>query len=404
MGEAITLNDDKSLNTPSNPIIPYFPGDGIGPDIWFAAQMVLDAAVEKAYGGKRKIEWLEVLAGEKAFEATGEYLPEASLEAIKQYRVAIKGPLTTPVGKGIRSVNVALRLLLDLYACVRPVQYFSPVPSPVKAPEKVDMVIFRENTEDVYCGIEWEAGTPEAAEVMALIKKLAGRDVRPDSGIGIKPISKTGTQRLVRQAIQYALKNNRDSVTLVHKGNIMKFTEGAFRIWGYELAAAEFGDVTITEDEVWAKYDGKVPAGKLLIKDRIADAMFQQILLRPDEYSVLAMPNLNGDYMSDALAAMVGGLGLAPGANIGDGIAVFEATHGTAPKYAGQDKVNPGSVILSGAMMLEYMGWKEADDLVRSAMAKAIKAGKVTYDLARQMEGATKVSCSDFGRAIVAQM
>ncbi len=404
MGEAITLNKDGSLHTPDTPIIPYFPGDGIGPDIWFAAQMVLDAAVEKAYGGKRKIEWLEVLAGEKAYEATGEYLPEASLEAIKKYRVAIKGPLTTPVGKGIRSVNVALRLLLDLYACVRPVQYFSPVPSPVKAPEKVDMVIFRENTEDVYCGIEWEAGSSEAAEVMALIKKLSGRDVRPDSGIGIKPISKTGTQRLVRQAIQYALKNKRDSVTLVHKGNIMKFTEGAFRIWGYELAAAEFGDVTITEDEVWAKYDGKVPAGKLLIKDRIADAMFQQILLRPDEYSVLAMPNLNGDYMSDALAAMVGGLGLAPGANIGDGIAVFEATHGTAPKYAGQDKVNPGSVILSGAMMLEYMGWKEADDLVRSAMAKAIQAGQVTYDLARQMEGATKVSCSDFGRAMVAHM
>ncbi len=404
MGEAITLNADGSLNTPNNPVIPYFPGDGIGPDIWFAAQMVLDAAVEKAYGGTRKIEWLEVLAGEKAQEATGESLPQASLDAITQYRVAIKGPLTTPVGKGMRSVNVALRLLLDLYACVRPVQYFSPVPSPVKAPEKVDMVIFRENTEDVYCGIEWEAGSSEAAEAMALIKKLTGRDVRPDSGIGIKPISKTGTQRLVRQAIQYALKNNRDSVTLVHKGNIMKFTEGAFRTWGYELAAAEFGDVTITEDEVWAKHDGKVPAGKLLIKDRIADAMFQQILLRPDEYSVLAMPNLNGDYMSDALAAMVGGLGLAPGANIGDGVAVFEATHGTAPKYAGLDKVNPGSVILSGAMMLEYMGWKEADDLVRAAMAKAIQAGQVTYDLARQMEGAKEVSCSDFGRAIVAQM
>ena len=404
MGEAITFNADGSIVTPDNPVIPYFPGDGIGPDIWIASQMVLDAAVEKAYGGKRKIEWLEILAGEKAQEVTGESLPQASLDAIKKYRVAIKGPLTTPVGKGIRSVNVALRLLLDLYACVRPVAYFSPVPSPVKAPEKVDMVIFRENTEDVYCGIEWEAGTPEAAEAMALIKKLTGRDIRPDSGIGIKPISKTGTQRLVRQAIQYALKNNRDSVTLVHKGNIMKFTEGAFRSWGYELAATEFGDVTITEDEVWSKYDGKVPAGKLLIKDRIADAMFQQILLRPDEYSVLAMPNLNGDYMSDSLAAMVGGLGLAPGANIGDGIAVFEATHGTAPKYAGLDKVNPGSVILSGAMMLEFMGWKEADTLVRTAMAKAIQAKQVTYDLARQMEGATKVSCSDFGRAIIAQM
>ncbi len=404
MGEAITLNADGSLNTPNNPVIPFFPGDGIGPDIWFAAQMVLDAAVEKAYGGTRKIEWLEILAGEKAQEATGESLPQASLDAIKQYRVAIKGPLTTPVGTGMRSVNVALRLLLDLYACVRPVQYFNSVPSPMKAPENVDMVIFRENTEDVYCGIEWAAGTDEAEQAIAFVKKLTGRDIRPDSGIGIKPISKTGTQRLVRQAIQYALKNNRDSVTLVHKGNIMKFTEGAFRAWGYELAATEFGDVTITEDEVWAKHGGKVPAGKLLIKDRIADAMFQQILLRPSEYSVLAMPNLNGDYMSDALAAMVGGLGLAPGANIGDGVAVFEATHGTAPKYAGLDKVNPGSVILSGAMMLEHMGWKEADSLVRSAMAKAIQAKNVTYDLARQMEGATEVSCSDFGRAIVAQM
>ncbi len=405
MGEAITYKEDGTIVTPDNPIIPYFPGDGIGPDIWFASQMVLDGAVEKAYGGKRKIEWLEVLAGEKAQEATGESLPQASLDAIKKYKVAIKGPLTTPVGKGIRSVNVALRLILDLYACVRPVGYFSPVPSPVKHPEKVDMVIFRENTEDVYCGIEWEAGSEEAAEVMALVKKLAGRDIRVDSGIGIKPISKTGTQRLVRQAIQYALQNNRDSVTLVHKGNIMKFTEGAFRIWGYELAAEEFGDVTITEEELWSKYDGKMPADKkLLIKDRIADAMFQQILLRPDEYSVLAMPNLNGDYMSDSLAAMVGGLGLAPGANIGDGVAVFEATHGTAPKYAGQDKVNPGSVILSGAMMLEHMGWHEAGALVRSSMAKAVQAKKVTYDLARQMEGSTKVSCSDFGRAVVAQM
>ena len=404
MGEAIQVKSDGTIVTPDNPIIPYFPGDGIGPDIWVAAQMVLDAAVEKAYGGKRKIEWMEILAGEKAMKEKGELLPQESLDAIKKYHVAIKGPLTTPVGKGFRSVNVTLRLLLDLYACVRPVAYFSPVPSPVKHPEKVNMVIFRENTEDVYCGIEWEAGSKEAAEVMALAKKLTGRDIRPDSGVGLKPISKTGTRRLVRKAIQYALKNKCDSVTLVHKGNIMKFTEGAFRNWGYELAAEEFGDITITEEELWSKHDGKLPAGKLLIKDRIADAMFQQILLRPDEYSVLAMPNLNGDYMSDSLAAMVGGLGLAPGANIGDGMAVFEATHGTAPKYAGQDKVNPGSVILSGAMMLEYMGWDEADKLVRTAMAKAVQARKVTYDLARQMEGSTEVSCSDFGRCICAQM
>lgn len=405
MGEAITFKNGDIIVTPDNPVIPYFPGDGTGPDIWFASRMVFDAAVEKAYGGKRKIEWLEILAGETAREKTGESLPRESLDAIRTYRVAIKGPLTTPVGKGIRSVNVALRLLLDLYACVRPVSYFSPVPSPLKHPEKVDMVIFRENTEDVYCGIEWEQGSDDAAEVAALVKKLTGREIRPDSGIGLKPISRAGTQRLVRMAIQYALKNSRNSVTLVHKGNIMKFTEGAFRKWGYEVAAAEFGDVTITEEELWSKYDGKMPEGKkVLIKDRIADAMFQQILLRPDEYSVLAMPNLNGDYMSDALAAMVGGLGLAPGANIGDGVAVFEATHGTAPKYAGQDKVNPGSVILSGAMMLEYMGWNEAGKLVRTAVAGAVQARKVTYDLARQMEGSTRVSCSDFGRAVVAQM
>lgn len=405
MGEAITVNDNGEIITPDNPVIPFFPGDGTGPDIWFASQMVLDAAVEKAYGGKRKIDWLEILAGEKANATTGSYLPSESIEAIKKYRVAIKGPLTTPVGGGMRSINVMLRLVLDLYACVRPVSYFSPVPSPLKQPEKVDMVIFRENTEDVYCGIEWEAGSKEARAVMDLVKELKGIDIRPDSGIGIKPMSKTGTQRLVRKAIQYALSNNRDSVTLVHKGNIMKFTEGAFRTWGYELAAAEFGDVTITEAELWEKYDGKMPSSKkVLIKDRIADAMFQQILLRPDEYSVLAMPNLNGDYMSDSLAAMVGGLGLAPGANIGDGIAVFEATHGTAPKYAGLDKVNPSSVILSGAMMLEYMGWTEAGDLVRKALAQAIQTRKVTYDLARQMEGSSEVSCSDFGRVIVAQM
>ena len=404
MGDIISYKDGKIV-TPDNPIIPYFPGDGIGPDIWFASQMVFDAAVEKAYGGKRKIEWLEVLAGEKAIEKTGQILPKESLDTIAKHRVAIKGPLTTPVGKGVRSANVALRMELDLYACVRPVSYFSPVPSPVKAPEKVDMVIFRENTEDVYCGIEYTEGSKEAREVIDLIAKLSNRNIRPDSGVGIKPISKTGTQRLVRMAIQYALKNNRDSVTLVHKGNIMKFTEGAFRQWGYELAEKEFGDVTITEAELWDKYNGKMPAGKkVLIKDRIADAMFQQILLRPAEYSVLALPNLNGDYMSDALAAQVGGLGLAPGDNIGDGVAVFEATHGSAPKYTGMDKVNPTSVILSGVMMFEYMGWDEVAKLIRDAVAKAVKAKKVTYDLARQMEGATEVSCSDFGRAIVAHM
>ncbi len=404
MGEAIKVNEDKSLTTPNNPTIPYIPGDGIGADIWNTAQMVFDSAVEKAYGGERKIDWVEILAGGKAESTTGKPLPVESLEAIKKYGVAIKGPLMTPVAKGIRCVNVALRVLLDLYACGRPVAYFSPVPSPMKAPEKVDMVVFRENTEDVYCGLEWENGSPEAAEVMALIKKMTGRDIRTDSGIGIKPMSKTGSQRLVRQAILYAIQNKRESVTLVHKGNIMKFTEGAFRTWGYELAATEFGDVTVTEEDVKEKYAGKIPAGKIVIKDRIADAMFQNILLYPEDYSVLAMPNLNGDYMSDALAATVGGLGLAPGANIGDGIAVFEATHGTAPTEAGLDTANPGAVILSGAMMLEYIGWKEAADLIRSAIKKAIQAKSVTKDLARQMDGATQVACSAFGRAIVAQM
>ncbi len=403
-GQTITLNEDKSLNIPNNPIIPYICGDGIGPDIWIAAQMVLDAAVEKSYSGKRKINWLEILAGEKAYATTGQHLPDESLKAIEKYRVAIKGPLTTPVGKGIRSVNVSLRILLDLYACVRPVQYFPPVPSPVKHPEKVDMVIFRENTEDVYCGIEWESGTAEATEVMALIKKLSGKELRIDSGIGIKPMSKTGSQRLVRQAIEYAINNNRDSVTLVHKGNIMKFTEGAFRTWGYEIAAVEFAHITITEDELWTKYDGKIPSGKIVIKDRIADAMFQEILIRPEEYSVLALPNLNGDYISDSLAAMVGGLGLAPGANIGQGIAIFEATHGTAPKFAGLDKANPGSVILSGAMMLEYLGWSEADQLIRNALTKALHAKHVTHDLAQQMQDSKEISCSEFGKAIIAQM
>ncbi len=368
------------------------------------ARKVFDCAVAKA-GGGRAIDWLEIQAGEKALKECGDTLPEASLEAIKKYHVAIKGPLTTPVGKGIRSVNVALRRTLDLYACVRPVRYFPPVPSPVKHPEQVDMVVFRENTEDVYCGIEWPKDSPEAKEVIALVEKLSGRKIREDSGIGIKPISKFGSQRLVRMAIEYALSHGRESVTLVHKGNIMKFTEGGFRQWGYELAAEAYGDVTITEAELWEKHGGKLPAGKkLVIKDRIADAMFQQVLLSPSEYSVLALPNLNGDYMSDALAAQVGGLGMAPGANIGHGVAVFEATHGSSPKDAGQNKVNPSAVILSGAMMFEYLGWDDVAAMLRQAVARAVQSRHVTFDLAAQMEGSVQVSCSDFGESIIANL
>jgi len=404
MSQPITYSADGTLIVPDKPVIPVIPGDGVGPDLWNAARAVVEAAVAKAYGGKRAVEWLEILAGESAFAKVGEYLPKASLDAVRQYRVAIKGPLATPVGKGFRSVNVQLRLELDLYACVRPVSHIPGVPSPVLSPEKVNMIVFRENTEDVYVGIEWEAGTPEAGEVMALVKKLTGKTLRPDSGIGIKPISKTGSQRLVRRAIQYAIAHNLPTVTLVHKGNIMKYTEAAFRQWGYELAAAEFGDVSVTEDEVFARHGGKIPTGKIMIKDRIADSMFQQVLLRPDEYHVLAMPNLNGDYMSDALAAQVGGLGMAPGANIGDGYAFFEATHGTAPKYAGMDKANPSSLILSAAMMLEHLGWVEAAALIRNAIKRAVGAKRVTYDLARQMPGAVEVPCSSFGKAIIAQM
>lgn len=403
-GEKISINPDLSLNVPDNPIIPFIEGDGIGVDIWPATQNVLDSAVEAAYGGKRKIEWKEILAGEKANDQTGSWLPDETVEAIKEYKVAIKGPLTTPVGGGIRSLNVALRQILDLYACVRPVRYFDGVPAPVKEPQKLDVVIFRENTEDVYSGIEFQQGTPEAKKAIEFINELSGKTIRPDSGIGIKPISIEGTKRLVRRAIKYAIANNRESVTLVHKGNIMKFTEGAFKEWGYELAKAEFRDQIVTEDELWDQFDGKMPAGKILIKDRIADAMFQQLLLRPDEYDVLASPNLNGDYLSDACAAQVGGLGIAPGANIGDAAALFEATHGTAPKYAGQDKVNPGSVILSGVMMLEHLGWTEAADLVVKAMQSAISNKTVTYDLERQMDGAKLVSCSGFGQAIVEQL
>jgi isocitrate dehydrogenase len=400
----IVYSKDGNLVVPDFPVIPFIEGDGIGPDIWRAARRVLDAAVSRVFGDKRKIQWMEVLAGEKAFNQTQSWLPNNTLEAIRIYRVAIKGPLTTPVGEGIRSINVGLRQELDLYACVRPVKYIDGIPSPMLRPSEVDMVIFRENTEDVYMGLEWMAGSDTAQKIIDLVKAEDGRSIRSDSGIGIKPISRFGTQRLVRMAIEYALAHRKKSVTIVHKGNIMKFTEGAFRNWGYDVAQEEFKDKTITEDVLWEKHGGKIPSGKVLIKDRIADAMFQQILLRPSEYDVLAMPNLNGDYMSDALSAMVGGLGLAPGANIGDGIALFEATHGTAPKYAGQDKVNPGSLILSGAMMLDYLGWKTAADSVRKGLAKAVANKRVTYDLARQMDGAKEVKCSEFAEEMIRQM
>ncbi|MCB2170066.1 MAG: isocitrate dehydrogenase (NADP(+)) [Deltaproteobacteria bacterium] len=403
-GKKISMTQDGQLIVPDNPTIPFIEGDGTGPDIWRATCLVLDAAVAKAYSGAHAIDWLEVMAGEKAFNDTGEWLPEATLEAIRTYRVAIKGPLTTPVGGGIRSVNVQLRQVLDLYACVRPVRYIAGIPSPIKAPENVDMVVFRENTEDVYIGYEWEADSPMAKKLIDFIDREEGRRIRAGSGIGIKPISRFGTRRLVKMAVQYALDHQRPSVTIVHKGNIMKFTEGAFRTWGYEVAREVFGDRIVTEEDVWEKYDGQAPAGRVVIKDRIADAMFQQILLRPAEYDVLAMPNLNGDYISDALAAMAGGLGMAPGANIGDGYALFEATHGTAPKYAGLDKINPGSLILSGAMMLDHLGWPEAAEAVRQGVIGAINAKQVTYDLARQMEGSTEVACSRFAEIVVERM
>jgi isocitrate dehydrogenase len=399
-GQTIEWRDGK-LTVPDHPILPFIEGDGTGPDIWRASKLVFDAAVAKTYKGKRSIAWIEVLAGEKAKSETGEWLPDETVEAVRKYRCAIKGPLTTPVGGGIRSLNVALRQILDLYACVRPVKYFDGVPSPVKHPEKVNMVIFRENTEDVYAGIEWKSGSAEAKKLIHFLADEFGSRIREDAGIGIKPISGFGSKRLVRKAIQYAIENGRDSVTLMHKGNIMKYTEGAFKEWGYELAAEEFADSTVTEDEMWEKHGGKQPKGKILIKDRIADSMFQQVLLRPDEYSMIATTNLNGDFMSDALAAQVGGLGLAPGSNEGDGIAVFEATHGTAPKYAGQDKVNPSSVILSGVMMFRWLGWKEAAENVERALSRTISQKRVTYDLERQMQGATLLKASEFGQAIV---
>jgi len=402
-GEKITIDAQGKPVVPDNPVIPFIEGDGIGPDIWRATKVVVDASVEAAYGGDRKIAWLEIFAGEKAFNSTGQWLPEETLEQLKEFKVPIKGPLTTPIGKGIRSINVSLRQELDLYACIRPVKYISGIPSPVVRPMDVDMIVFRENTEDVYAGLEWEAGSDTAKKIIELVATEAGRDIRPDSGIGLKPISRTGTRRLVKMAIDYALEHGKASVTIVHKGNIMKFTEGAFRTWSYELAE-EYGEKIITEEKLWSDFNGEIPADRLLIKDRIADAMFQQILLRPAEYEVLAMPNLNGDYMSDALAAMVGGLGMAPGANIGDGYALFEATHGTAPKYAGQDKVNPGSLILSGAMMLDHMGWNEAAQCLRDSLVKTIAQKTVTYDLARQMEGAVEVKCSEFAGAMVKNM
>ncbi|HNS39060.1 MAG: isocitrate dehydrogenase (NADP(+)) [Anaerolineae bacterium] len=403
-GEKITYENGR-LQVPDNPIVAFIEGDGIGVDITPASIMVWDAAVEKAYGGRRKIAWMEIYAGEKAAEKyDGNYMPEETFDAMREYIVGIKGPLTTPIGGGFRSLNVTLRQVLDLYACVRPVRYIPGTPSPVKHPEKMNIVIYRENTEDVYSGIEWEAESDGANAVIEFINEKLGKNIREGSAIGIKPVSEFGSKRLVRQAIQYAVDHQRPSVTFVHKGNIMKFTEGAFKNWGYEVAAQEFGDYTVTEDDLWNKYDGKAPEGKIVINDRIADNMLQQMLTRTDEYSVVATLNLNGDYISDAAAAQVGGLGMAPGGNIGDGVALFEATHGTAPKYAGKDMVNPGSLILSGAMMLEYMGWQEAADLVESAMAKTIQQKVVTYDLHRQIEGATKVSCSGFAKAIVSNM
>ena len=402
-GERIRFESGR-LIVPDRPIIPFVEGDGIGPDIWAATRTVLDAAVAKAYEGRKKVVWREVLAGEKANDAVGEWLPEATVRAVREHKVAIKGPLTTPVGGGIRSLNVALRHLLDLFACVRPVRHIRGVPSPVLRPGDLDVVIFRENTEDVYAGIEWKAGTPEAKKLIDFVNSELGKTVRPDSGVGIKPISSFGSKRLVAKAIRYALDHGRDSVTLVHKGNIMKFTEGAFRDWGYEVAREQFGDQTVSEEALWAELSGKLPQGRVLVKDRIADSMFQQVLLRPREYSVLATPNLNGDYLSDACAAQVGGLGMAPGGNLSDEIAFFEATHGTAPKYAGQDKVNPGSLILSGVMLLEHLGWNEAASRVNTGLAGAIARKTVTYDLARQMEGAREVRCSEFAGAIVDSM
>ena len=404
-GERIRASGDK-LQIPDNPYLAYIEGDGTGPDITRACLRVWDAAVQKAYGGKRKVHWVEIFAGEKAASLyDGNYFPDETLAAIKEFIVAIKGPLTTPVGGGFRSLNVALRQELDLYACVRPVRYFPGVPSPLRHPEEVDVVIFRENTEDVYAGIEYKAGSPENEKVAHFLREEMGAKFFDGSGIGIKPISAFGTKRLVRKAIEYAIEYGRTSVTFVHKGNIQKFTEGAFRAWGYEVAKQEFGDITITEDELWqAPYNGQQPEGKIVVKDRIADVMFQMMLLRPGEFEVIATPNLNGDYLSDAVAAEVGGIGIAPGGNIGDALAVFEATHGTAPKYANQDKVNPGSLLFSGVMMFDYIGWKDVGSLITRGYERTIADKVVTYDFARQMEGAREVKTSEFATAIIERM
>ncbi len=401
-GERITY-EGGVVKVPDNPIIPYVEGDGTGPDIWRASVRVFDAAVEKAYGGQRRVSWMEVFAGEKAFTNYKDWLPQETVDAMQDFRVSIKGPLTTPVGGGIRSLNVTLRQVLDLYACIRPVRWFEGVGSPMKDPGKLDIVVFRENTEDVYAGIEWKAGSPEAEKLRAFIKNELGKDIREQSAIGIKPMSAFGTKRLVEMAIRFALQRDKPSVTLMHKGNIMKFTEGAFRDWGYEVARDKFSESVVPEADL-AKGGANARADAVIIKDRIADSMFQQLLLRPDEYSVIATPNLNGDYISDAAAAQVGGLGIAPGGNVGDGVAVFEATHGTAPKYANQDKINPGSVVLSGVMMFEYLGWNEAAVLITRGLENAIKSKRVTYDLARQMPGSTEVSTTAFGDQIIRGM
>lgn len=404
-GQKITVKKDK-LRVSNNPIIPFIEGDGTGPDIWKAAKYVFDSAVEKAFNGKKKISWMEIFAGDKATRVYGEnqWLPEETIDAISEYIVAIKGPLTTPVGGGIRSLNVTLRQRLDLFACVRPVKYYAGTPSPVKRPKDLNIIIFRENTEDVYAGIEFKSNTQEANEIISFINEKYKKNIREGSGIGIKPISEFGSKRLVKKAIEYAIEHKRNSVTLVHKGNIMKFTEGSFKEWGYQLAKDDYPDICITEQELFSNFGGKLPDGKILIKDRIADSMFQQLLLRPAEYEVVATPNLNGDYLSDAAAAQVGGLGIAPGANISYHVALFEATHGTAPKYAGLDKINPGSLILSGVMMLEYIGWKKASRMIEKAMTKTIKSKVVTYDFARLMKGSREVKTSEYAAEIVKNM
>ena len=403
-GEKISMKPTGEIEVPDNPVVLFIEGDGTGPDIWRATQPVLDAAVAKAYSGARGIIWQEILAGEKAFKQTGNYLPEETLEALRKYRVALKGPLTTPIGGGFRSLNVTLRQVLDLYACIRPVRYYAGVPSPLKEPEKINMVVFRENTEDVYAGLEWPAFSPEARRLIEFLNQELDCSLEPTAAIGIKPMTARCSKRLVRMAIKYALERGYGSVTLMHKGNIMKYTEGAFQNWGYEVALEEFEGKTLSEAELESRYNWQTPPGRVVIKDRLADNLFQQVLLRPAEYQVIATPNLNGDYISDALAAQVGGLGMAPGANIGDACAIFEATHGSAPKYAGLDRVNPSSLILSGAMLLEFIGWGEAAELIHQALPRVLAAGMATYDLARLLPGTQEISCSEFGGQLVEHM